>query len=129
MTDPTSPPEPATNLADEFAALGRNIKQAVQAAWTSEERKRLQAEIESGLLEASRAVKQAADDFSTSQAAQTLKAEADDFHQRVQSGELEAKIRSELLAALRMANEGLKQAFARDEAARPPQNPGEHGQS
>jgi hypothetical protein len=54
----------------------------------------------------------AKDDFSHSQAAQTLKTEAEDFHKRVQSGELEAKVRSEVLAALRMANEQLRKAFS-----------------
>ncbi len=109
MADPN---DQSTNLSDEFVKLGRNLKQALQSAWTSEERKRLQAEIETGLTEASRALKQATDDFSKSQAAQTIKADAEDFKKRVQSGELESKIRSELLNALHMANEALKSAFS-----------------
>jgi len=112
MANPNPSQKQARGIADEFAELGRNIKQALESAWTSEERKKLQTEIESGLKEASQAVKQAADDFSKSQAGQTLKTEAEDFQKRVESGELEAKIRSELLAALRMANEGLKKVMS-----------------
>jgi hypothetical protein len=118
--------KPTRSISDEFAELGRNIKQALESAWTSEERKKLQTEIEAGLKEASQSVKQAANDFSKSQAGQTLKTEAEDFQKRVQSGELEAKIRSELLAALRMANEGLKKAISGFESAgeKPPQASG-----
>jgi hypothetical protein len=112
LTNPNPSQEPAQSISDEFVELGRNIKRALQSAWTSEERKKLQAEIETGLKEASKALKQATDDFSHSQAGQTLKSEAEDFQKRVQSGELEVKVRSELLSALRLANQELKKAFS-----------------
>jgi hypothetical protein len=114
LADPNPPQAQLKTLGEEFAELGRNIKQALQAAWASEDRQKLQAEIEAGLKEASQAVQQAADEFSRSQAGQTFKAEAEDFQKRVQSGELEAKIRSELQAALRIANQELKRAFPGD---------------
>jgi ribosome recycling factor len=128
MTEPKPPQEQPKTLGDEFAELGRNIRLALESAWTSEERKKLQAEIETGLKEASRAVKQAADDFSKSQAGQTLKTEAEDFEKRVQSGELEAKVRTELQAVLRMANDELKKAFpggasAGEKSAQSPDKP------
>jgi hypothetical protein len=115
-----------SSIADEFIELGKNIQKAMQAAWASEERKQLQAEVEAGLKEASKALEQAANDFSASQAGQTLKAEAEDIHKRVQSGELEAKIRAELLSALRIANDELKKAFSGRPAAEgsPTQPPG-----
>jgi CII-binding regulator of phage lambda lysogenization HflD len=102
----------ATSITDEFVELGRNIQKALEAAWASEERIKLQAEIEAGLKEANKALKQAADDFSQSQAGQTLKVETEGLQKRLQSGEVEAKIRSDLLSALRMANEELKKAFS-----------------
>ncbi len=116
MTDSDPTKNQSTNLSEEFAKLGRNIKQALQSAWSSEERKKLQAEIETGLMEASRALKQASGDFSKSQAAQTLKADTEDFKKRVHSGELEAKIRSEVMNALHIANEALKNAFPSESA-------------
>jgi hypothetical protein len=130
MADTKQPQEQPNSIAAEFIELGRNIKQALQSAWTSEERRRLQSEIETGLREASRALKQATDELSKSQAAQNLKADAEDLHRRVQNGELEAKIRSELLAALRMANEELKKAFSgeaspEEESVQPPAGPEE----
>ena len=128
MADPKQSQEQYKSIADEFVELGRNIKQALQTAWTSEERRKLQSEIETGLSEASRALKQAADEFSKSQAAQNLKADAEDFQRRVQNGELEAKIRSELLTALHIANEELKKAFSgepspHENSAKPPDSP------
>jgi hypothetical protein len=127
MADPKQPQGQSNSIADEFVELGRNIKQALQSVWTSEERRRLQSEIESGLSEASRALKQAADEFSKSQAAQNFKTEADDFQRRVQNGELEAKIRSELLAALHIANEELKKAFSGEPS--PDKNSAKHPDS
>jgi hypothetical protein len=130
LSDQIPPQEQANTIADEFVELGRNIKQALQSAWRSEERIRLQSEIETGLKEASRALKQATDELSKSQAAQNLKADAGDLQGRVQSGELEAKIRSELLAALHMANEELKKAFSGEispegDVVQPPAGPEE----
>jgi hypothetical protein len=46
MTDPL-PPE--NDLAAEFRRLGENLRSALQSAWESEERLRLQDEIERGL--------------------------------------------------------------------------------
>ena len=112
MTDKNPAGESGSTIENEFVEFGRNIKKALQSAWASEDRKKLQAEIEAGLNEAGKALKQAKEDFSRSKAGQTLKAEAEDFQKRVQSGELEAKVRSEVLSALRMANEQLKKAFS-----------------
>ena len=130
MAIPKTTQEQAKTIGDEFAELARNMKQALQSAWSSEERMKLQAEIDAGLKEASRSLKHAADDFSKSQTGQTLKTEAEDLQKRVQSGELEAKIRSELLAALRMANEELKKAFPGEsspggKSTQPSDQPGE----
>lgn len=112
MSDQSANPDRKDDLAAEFVEFGQNIKKALQSAWASEDRKQLQAEIEKGLKDAGEALKQAGSDFSHGQAAQTLKTEAEDFQRRVKSGELEAKARSELLSALRIANEQLKKAFS-----------------
>ena len=41
----------SSNLQDEFRNLANNLKKVVDAAWESEERKKFQAEIESGMRE------------------------------------------------------------------------------
>ena len=47
MTDDT--PTPENELADELRNLGHNLKGILQAAWESEERRKLQNEIQAGL--------------------------------------------------------------------------------
>ena len=128
MSDQKTSQNPKDDIAAEFVEFGQNIKKALQSAWASEDRKKLQAEIEKGLKDAGEALKQAGSDFSHGQAAQTFKNETDDFKRRVQSGEFEAKVRSEVLSALRIANEQLKKAFpgggaAESRSTQPPAGP------
>ncbi len=121
--------KPSNDIASEFAELGKNIKKALQSAWSSEERRKLQTEIEKGLKEVEKALKHATSDFPQTQVGKTLKSEAEDFQKRVKSGELTAKARSEVLNALRIANEQLKKAFpggasSEGGSAQPPDRPG-----
>ncbi len=130
MADQNSTPDRSGDIAAEFVEFGRNIKIALQTAWASEDRRKLQSEIEKGLKEVGEALKQATNDFPRSQAAQILKTDAEDFQKRVQSGELEAKVRSEVLAVIQMANEQLKKAFSggtssEQRSAQPPAKPEE----
>lgn len=128
MTDQNSSQNKNNDIVAEFVEFGQIIKRALQSARTSEERKKLQADIENGLKEAGEALKQATNDFSRSQVAQTAKTEVEDFKKRVKSGELETKVRSEVLNALRLANDQLRKAFSggttsETRSAQPPARP------
>ena len=116
-TQPGTPPpgaEPPLNeLADELRALGHNLQAMLKAAWESEERKKLKTEIETGLSDLTRTLNQAAKDFGESPTGQTLKADVEDFQQRLHAGEVEQKVRSELLGALRTVNTELQKAAQR----------------
>jgi hypothetical protein len=101
---------PSNDLLDELHNLGNNLKTLLQSAWESEERKKTQKEIETGLNELAKTLSQAANEFSQSPTGQTLKADLQDLQQRIQTGEVETKVRSEVVSALRAANEGLKKA-------------------
>jgi hypothetical protein len=103
---------PATDLADEFRKLGANLKQAFRGTWESEERQRLQRDIEDGLADISASLKDAAHDFAASPTGQQLKADLQNIESRVRSGEMEAKIREELVKALRTINTELEKAAA-----------------
>ena len=98
------------DLASEFRRLGMNLKEALQAAWDSEERRRLEKEIEAGLSDAAEALRGAAKDFSTSPAGQHLREELQDLGQRVRTGELETKVRQDVLGGLRALNAELERA-------------------
>lgn len=112
MENPEQPkPEASSDdLLNELRTLGRNLKDLLQTVWESEERRRAQQEIETGLNDLVKTLSQAADEFTRSPAGQTLRANLQDLQQRIHSGEVETKVRDEVISALRAANEGLQKA-------------------
>lgn len=104
---------PEGSVAEEIKRLGQNLSEALRAAWDSPERKRLQQEIGSGLVELGNTMKEGVRDFGESQAGQRIRTEAEQFGQRVRSGEVEGRVRQELLSALRIANEQLQNVVNR----------------
>jgi hypothetical protein len=113
MTEENENRSQANTIGDELRALGDNLIATLREAWGTPERQRLQSEIETGLADLGSSLKKAAADFETSPTGQRLKADIDDFGERVRSGEVESKLRSELLEALRAVNIELEKAAAR----------------
>lgn len=101
-------PHEEGDLAEEFRQLGKNLVDTLRMAWDSPERKKLQDEIESGLVEVAASLKKEADEFSTTAPGQHIKQEFDDLHRRWESGETETKARQELMNAIRLANSELQ---------------------
>ena len=126
----TENPQNEPDLGDELRSLGKNLSDFLRAAWASEERKRVQQDIESSLADLGKTIDKAANefsasetgqhlksdihkavnDFSTSETGQRLKSDVQDFHKRVQTGEVQQKARSELLDALKKVNQELTKA-------------------
>ena len=104
-----NPPEDkqSSEILDELRNLGENLRNLLQSAWESDERKKLQNEIETGLNDLHTNLSQAVKDFSESPTGEDLKSDLEDLGQRIRTGELETKIRSEVISALRAANAGL----------------------
>lgn len=119
---------PEENLADEFRTLGKNLLEALRSAWDAPERKRLSEELESNLNELSATLRKEMDEFRESPTGQRLKDDLDDLGERVRSGAAESRVREELLAALRAANQELSKVAqrwssaseTRDESQTPP---------
>jgi len=107
------------NLDDEFRSLGQNLAELLRSAWESPERKRVQQEIEEGVIELAAALKKEVATFHESPTGQQLKSEVDELRQRVRSGEAGARIREELLNALRLVNAELRKAASRQETDEP----------
>ncbi len=103
-------PETHEDLGEEFRRLGRNLKEALQAAWDSDERQRLEHEIELGLNNAAAALKGAAKEFSETPAGKHLRDEIKDLGKRVRSGEVESKVRQDVVGGLRALNAELERA-------------------
>lgn len=105
----TSNPEPG-DLGRELRILGENLRQVFTTAWASEDRRRLQSEIETGLSEMAEAVRSAADDFRQSDAGRQAEKDLQDLGQRIQSGEFESQVRTDLMQVLRNVNAELDRA-------------------
>jgi DNA topoisomerase VI subunit B len=112
-------PAPENELADELQNLGRNLKTVLQAAWESEERRKLQREIQAGLAELQKAV----NELSHSPTGQRLRAEVQDLGERVRGTRVETQLRSDLLAALRAINAELEKAAKKRKDTPPADTP------
>jgi len=118
------PKKPENDFSSEIHKLGGNIKQVAQAALESEEFKRFQDEMNQGLSQLGESLNKFFQEVSESPAGQRVKSEIDDFQKSARTGELEAKVRQDVLAALQKANEELEKAAARwragEETPQPP---------
>lgn len=101
------------NLTEEFQALGKNLVEAMRAAWESPERKRLQQEIENGLVELESTIKREAENFSSSPTGQQLKKDVNRIGEKINTSETPEMIRQELLKALQTANFELQNIIRR----------------
>jgi len=101
------------SLEQEFENLGQNIREALQGAWGSDERKRLSEEIQRGLNEVGEALGKAADDLQQNETVQQVSADVDEFAERIQTGEFAQKIRAETSEALKSLNRELEKWIQR----------------
>jgi hypothetical protein len=97
-----SPPE--SDLTAEFRQLGDNLRETLRTAWESEERRRLQEDLEAGLSALETALNETADEVTRGDTGQRIKAEVQDLEKQVKSGQLQAKARDELLSVLQRIN-------------------------
>jgi hypothetical protein len=100
--------ERGEDLAEEFRNLGNNLKSILLTAWESPERKKLQQEIETGMADLGSSLDQAVKEFKDSPAGQRLKGDARDFQERLRTGEVDKRIREDLLSVMRRFNEELE---------------------
>lgn len=109
MSEQPEPQEESISgdLASEFQELGNNLKNIFVNAWESEQRKNLQQELEDGFSELGDSLKQTAEEIHDSDAGQRVKAEAEELRDRVRSGEVETKIREDILSVLHKVNSEL----------------------
>jgi len=96
------------DVAGELRELGKNLAGILRSAWESDERKRLQEEIQAGLNDLGETFNEAAAEFQSSQTGQRLKEDVEEIRGKIRSGEMEVKVREEILSALRMVNNELE---------------------
>ncbi len=110
VNNPNETKSPSDNIGDQLNELGKNLLDALQSVWQSEERRKLQKEIEDGLASLGASLSQASKDFSNSPAGKAIKEDVEDLQERWRTGEVESKVRSEVSEALRKVNEELLKA-------------------
>jgi hypothetical protein len=115
----TEPRPSFEELGDELRSLGANLRQVLQAAWESDERRRAQDEIERGLDDLARTLRAAGEEFAASPTGQRLRDDVRDLHERLRTSEVDARVREQILAALRRVNEELGKAAAARSATPP----------
>ena len=98
----------ADDIGEQLNELGKNLRDALRTAWESDERRKLQQDIEVGLANMVSSLNQAATDFSSSQTGQTLKADMKDLNERWKTGEVGSRVRTEIADALRTVNQELQ---------------------
>jgi signal recognition particle GTPase len=101
------------NLNDELRSMGENLERILRIAWESEERKKTQREIETGLEEMAEALRGAARGFSESDTGREVRAELHEIAAKLREANLGERAREELLEALRRVNAELTRVATR----------------
>ena len=115
---------PHENLSSAFSDLGRSLSAVLKAAWDRPERQEIQAEIEDGLQALGVEIRKMVDEIGDSKVGQELKTEADRIRSKVAEGEYDAKVRSEVHAALQRATAEMER-LAEQLKKRDPEGPEE----
>jgi len=105
--DPEQEPT-VMDLTGELGDLGKNLVGILRAAWERPERQKLQQEIEGGLSELGNTLRKEAKAVSESPVSQRIKTEVEDLGSRVRGGQVEARVREEMVGALHVLNTELE---------------------
>lgn len=106
-------PTTEDGLVEEFQALGKNLLEALKAAWETPERKRVQDQVLAGLDELGSSLRKEADNFAASPAGQQFKTDVEQVGERLRNAEFQQQIRQDLLTALQTANTELQKVIDR----------------
>lgn len=102
--------ENKNELIDSLHELGENLKGLFQSAWNSPERQEIKETVNKNLHEVGDTLNKAFSDFSQSPEGQHIKAEVDDLKKRVENGELESQLRTDVLDVLKLINKKFEKA-------------------
>ncbi len=113
-------PRTPSSIVDELSKMGKLVAQAVQSAWASEERKKLEAEIAEGMRKLSDELTEAARKAGESDAAKQLRAQAEKVVAEVKESDITEEIRKGLLVGLEALNQELGKLVERLEPKKAP---------
>jgi len=96
------------DVAEALRDLGRQFAETMQAAWNSQERRELEAEVREGVQYFSEEVQRVFKDAKESPAAKRVKEEAEEVRTRVESGEVTHRARSGFVEGLHWLSQELE---------------------
>ncbi len=95
------------DVAAEFAEVGRKLRDAINAAWHSEERHRLEKDIREGLSRLTDELNDAAKNVRSSEAGKKVETGAKQVVEDLESGKVSEELRKGLVTALKSLSEAL----------------------
>ena len=101
------PPVEAEDIAAEFAELGKKLRNTINTAWTSEERLKVQKEVEAGLVRLRDEMNAAAKTVRESETGHKVEAEVMRVKADVESGKVTDEVRKGIVTGLRTLGEAL----------------------
>ncbi len=101
------PQEEAVDIAAEFAALGKKFAEAIQSAWYSQERQKLQEDIKEGLDRFVEEVDKAVKELRESEVGQKVQSGVQQAAEEVRSGKVGEEVRRALVTGLRSLSAAL----------------------
>ncbi len=107
-SNPDDKKSTSDTISDQLNELGKNLRDALQTAWSSDERRKLQQDIEEGMASLGASLSQAAKDFSNTPTGKTITEDVKDLQERWRSGEVGSKVHTEVVDTLRRVNEELQ---------------------
>jgi hypothetical protein len=108
------------SISSEFARLGKQVADAINVAWQSEDRKKLQAEVTSGLDSFGAQVSEAMRKASESDAATQIRDETEKVVTQIRESDVTGEVRKGLIAGLEVLNRELGRLVERLEVTPSP---------
>lgn len=111
------------NIADELNKLGKQVADAIKAAWESEDRKKLQSELTDGLQKFGAQVTEAMDKASESETAKELRVKAEKMATDIRDRGVVEDVRKGILTGLDTLNRELSKLVEKLESKQPTEAP------
>lgn len=109
-------PKVERNIADELSKLGKQVADAIKAAWESEDRRKLQSEITEGVQKFGNEVSEAVNKAGESETAKELREKAEKVVEEIRESDVVEDVRKGILGGLDALNKELSKLLEKLES-------------
>ncbi len=107
IPDNEKPKQETPDIAAEFAEVGRKLRETINVAWNSQERRKIQAEVQDGLQRLVKEVDEAVKTLRETEPGQKVETGVKQIREDIESGKVGDEIRKGLVTALRGLSDAL----------------------